>query len=65
MIDENIKKEIAEEIDIEGLWYFIYDRQYRNHANNFPVDLLKQIIECSDKMNALEKILEEEKYIFS
>lgn len=63
MIDENIKQEIAEEIDIDGLWYWIMNRYYRQHADNFSVDTLKKIIGCADTMIELEKLLEEENYI--
>ena len=63
MVDKILVQEIAGEIDIDGLWYWLWQRDYRRHADKFPVDLLKQLIECSDKMNEVEKILSEEGYV--
>lgn len=57
------KKEIASEIDNEGLWYWIQNGYYRRYATIFSMQTLKKILTAKDILDELEKLLKEEGYL--
>lgn len=59
------KYKIADDIDIDGLWYWINNRYYRRYATEISPALLKKVIELADLMDDVEKEFEKEKLIHS
>lgn len=59
------KYKIADDIDIDGLWYWIQNRYYRRYATEISPALLKKAIKLADLMDDIEKEFEQEKLIHS